>query len=159
MQVTCRNADHGDRLRAAGLRRTQARQAVLAALTSAGRPMTHQQLASARGLKVIDKVTIYRTLTTLRAARLLHVVRGADGTARFCANGTGSGCPGGHPHFQCLRCKEMRCMHEQCLPRVALDKECVVRAKQLVVFGMCAACASPAAAPAGRRHRRCRRAR
>jgi len=133
--------DHGQVLRAAGLRRTQARKAVLAALASTARPMSHQQIATVSDLKSIDKVTIYRTLTALRASNLVHVVRGADGTAMFCVNKLGAGCPGGHPHFQCQKCKEMRCVHEQRLPRVSLDGDFVVKAKQLVVFGLCSRCA------------------
>ena len=102
--------------------------------------MTHQQIAALSGLKAVDKVTIYRTLTTLRVSGLLHVVRAADGTAMFCANRSGSGCPGGHPHFQCMECGEMRCVHEQRLPRVALDEDVVVKTKQLVAFGLCSRC-------------------
>jgi len=153
MQVSCIKADHGELLRAAGLRRTQARQAVLAALASAGRPMTHQQLAAKSSLKTLDKVTLYRTLTKLRLSGLLHAVRGADGTALFCTNRDGTGCPGGHAHFQCLECGEMRCVHEQRVPRIALGEDVVVKAKQLVAFGLCPRCARTTAHKGARRRK------
>jgi Fe2+ or Zn2+ uptake regulation protein len=124
---------------------------VLAALVAAGKPVTHQQLAALGSLKVLDRVTIYRTLTTLRASSLLHVVRAVDGTAMFCANRSGPGCPGGHLHFQCLECGEMRCVHGQRLPRVSLGAGFVVKAKQLVAFGLCSRCAKTTARKDARR--------
>jgi Fe2+ or Zn2+ uptake regulation protein len=69
----------------------------------------------------------------------------------FCANREGTGCPGGHAHFQCLECGEMRCVHEQRVPRIALGEDVVVKAKQLVAFGLCPRCARTTAPKAARR--------
>jgi Fur family ferric uptake transcriptional regulator/Fur family zinc uptake transcriptional regulator len=113
--------------------------------------MTHQQMAALEGFDSIDKVTLYRTLATLRAAGLVHVVRGADGSALYCANSDGDGCPGGHPHFQCLDCKEMHCVLEQRLPHLAFNEPVVVKAKQFVAFGLCAACAKKEASKLARK--------
>jgi Fe2+ or Zn2+ uptake regulation protein len=120
--------------------------------------MTHQQIAAPRGLEPIDMVTICRSLATIKGSGLLHVVRGADGTAMFCANGAGSGCPGGHPHFQCLECGEMSCVRNQRPPRLSLAEATVVKAKQWVAFGLCAASAKTAASRAVRRRRQRREA-
>jgi Fur family ferric uptake transcriptional regulator/Fur family zinc uptake transcriptional regulator len=152
MQLSCKKNEAGDVLRAAGLRRTQARQAVLAALVATRRPMAHQRVAELVGLEMIDKVTIYRTLATLRAVGLVHVVRGVDGSTLYCANGDGEGCPGGHPHFQCLECGEMRCIHGQQLPHLSFGEPVVVKSKQFVAFGLCEVCAQKTGEKAAGKH-------
>lgn len=114
---------------------------MLAALIHAKQPLTHAQLAAAGGLKGIDRVTLYRTLSVLEAALLIHVVRAADGTAVFCANPQGPGCPGGHAHFQCLACRRTRCLPEQVMPRVEAGPGYRVQGKQFLVFGCCPVCA------------------
>ncbi len=141
MQQSCKNDDPALRLRSARLRSTRARRAVLAALMRAKQPLTHAQLAETGGLKALDRVTLYRTLSALEAARLIHVVRAADGTAVFCANPRGTGCPGGHAHFQCLACRRTLCLLEQVLPRVEAGPGYRIQGKQFVVFGWCPACA------------------
>jgi len=136
------------------MRRTRAREAVLAALDSTGRPMTRQEIATKTTPGDIDKVTMYRTLTALTGAGLLHTVLDADGVARFCVNRAARGCPGGHAHFQCLECGEMRCIHEQRVPRISIRGVAVVKTKQLVAYGVCSRCANTMRRQASRTCRR-----
>ncbi len=130
-------------LRGAGLRCTPARDAVLGVLARRGRPLAHREILDARGLAGLDRVTLYRTLAALLAAGLVHRVQDAEGIWRFCAHvRRGRHCPANHPHFQCTRCGRMRCLADQALPRVTVRSRERVTGKQLVVYGLCAACAA-----------------
>ncbi len=129
------------RLAAAGLRRTRARRLVLDALNRVDRPLSHQEIAGELELRRVDKVTLYRTLTTLQQAGLVHRVHGIDGVWRFRGQHPQSGkCGGNHIHFLCLACKQMSCLPEQPLPWVEAPAGAEVFGKQLVVYGRCAAC-------------------
>jgi Fur family ferric uptake transcriptional regulator len=128
-------------LEQAGLRVTPVRREVLAALTRVGYPLAQAELAALRGLKSFDRVTLYRTLSRLKEAGLVHAVQGMDGAWRFCAHPVlDAGCPGNHPHFLCLGCGRMRCLTGQKLPHVRVPPDVEVQGKQLVVYGLCSGC-------------------
>ena len=146
-------------LRRTGLRRTKAREAVLNLLFEAMRPLSHQELAIQPEVDRLDRVTLYRTLTTLQKAGLVPRVQGVDGIWRFSAHGIDhAGCPGNHPHFLCLQCSKMACLTEQALPWVSVPEGAEVKGKQFVVYGLCPACASKEDnTPATSRHEESRR--
>lgn len=127
----------------AGLRITPVRREVLAALNRAGYPLSQPELAALPDLAGFDRVTLYRTLSRLKEAGLVHAVQGMDGSWRFCAQPPPSrGCPGNHPHFLCLGCGRMRCLTGQRLPHVRVPQDVEVQGKQLVVYGLCGDCAA-----------------
>ena len=131
----------GQLLRAAGLRKTAAREIVLQVLSESERPLSHQEVADRDETRVLDRVTLYRTLTTLQKAGLLHRVQGVDGIWRFRGHQTRSGkCGGNHIHFFCLECSRMSCLQEQPLPWIQEPKGAEIFGKQLVVYGRCARC-------------------
>jgi Fur family ferric uptake transcriptional regulator/Fur family zinc uptake transcriptional regulator len=128
-------------LRAAGLRRTPARLAALAALSAAGRPLRHADLRAAPGLAGVDDITVYRTLSTLEEKGLLHRILGLDGAWRYGRNDPEArGCPGNHAHFLCEACGQMACLPDQPLPRVEVPPGATVRVRSLVAVGRCAGC-------------------
>lgn len=138
-------------LKASGLRCTPARDAVLAFLSRQGRPLAHSEIARARGLAALDRVTLYRTLTALQDAGLVHRVQDQEGAWRFCAHvRRDHGCPGNHAHFQCTQCGEMRCLQGQELPWVSIPPGALVIGKQFLIYGLCPACAR---AQSGRRRK------
>lgn len=127
-------------LRAAGLRRTPARLAVLDHLQAREKPASHAELQAA--LAEVDDITLYRTLATLQGAGLVHRVLGVDGTWRYGANRPGqAGCPGNHAHFLCTACGAMSCLHDQPMPHVQVPPGAVVEGRNFLVFGRCARCA------------------
>jgi Fur family transcriptional regulator, ferric uptake regulator len=130
-------------LYAAGLRSTSARKTVLEVLSQVKRPLSHQEIVRDPKIGTLDKVTLYRTLSTLKRAGLLHRVQGVDGVWRFRAHLSRDGkCGGNHVHFLCTQCNQMMCLPEQPLPRVEAPKGAEVSSKQLVVYGQCAQCVS-----------------
>ena len=130
-------------LNSAGLRRTKARGLVLEILVRANRPLSHQEIAGEPEIASLDRVTLYRTLTTLQQAGLLHRIQGIDGVWRFRGHSARSGkCGGDHIHFLCLVCGRMSCLPEQSLPWVKEPDGAEVFGKQLVVYGRCETCKS-----------------
>jgi len=128
-------------LRESALRCTPAREAVLRVLYDARRPLAHGQIAAAPGMEDVDRVTLYRTLTALEEAGLLHRVQDREGVWHFCAHPPSEdGCPGDHPHFVCDTCGQIRCLNGQSLPWIAVEEGERVSSKQLVAYGTCAAC-------------------
>jgi Fur family ferric uptake transcriptional regulator len=126
-------------LKGAGLRVTAVRLDVYSYLLKQGRPLSHQEITTRQ--RRHDRVTLYRTLNTLRAAGLVHAVQGLEGVWRFCAHRPEySGCPGNHAHFLCLSCGRMICLPDQKLPYVEVPPEMEVKGKQLLVYGLCASC-------------------
>lgn len=125
-----------------GLRNTRQRKIILELLISYGSPLSHAEILSKLDEK-FDRVTLYRTLETLRKTGVVHQVQGVDGVWRFCAHElTEEGCPGDHPHFLCLECGKMSCMTEQKMPRVKVPSGVEVDGKQFVIYGRCAKCAA-----------------
>ena len=111
--------EHATRLRAAGLRATPGRIALLQAIEGAGAPVTHAELSAHPALHGVDPITLYRALDAFTRAGLVHRVQGLDGVWRACAQPRAqAGCPGNHPHFYCARCGQLTCLTDQPLPRV-----------------------------------------
>lgn len=130
-------------LRTAGLRRTNARESLLSLLLKAKRPLSQQEIAERPETDHFDRVTLYRTLSTLQKAGLMHRVQGVDGVWRFRAHTTDHRlCPGNHSHFLCLECSKMTCLSEQPLPWISVPEGSQVKGKQLVVYGLCSTCAA-----------------
>jgi Fur family ferric uptake transcriptional regulator len=139
-------------LKRAGLRPTSARQRVLSSLRAAGRSLSHRELADL--LLGLDRVTIFRSLKNLKKARLVHSVQGIDRTLRYFINPDEKrGCPGGHPHFLCLKCGGMSCLTDQQIAVVRVPPGAEVRGKQLLVYGDCPSCALKRARAAPRSNR------
>ena len=128
-------------LRSAGLRITAIRRLTLGCLLGTRVPLSHGELEDLLQLQRLDRVTLYRTLHALRAARLVHAIRGTDGSWRYCTHPPGgAGCPGDHPHFLCERCGRMWCLDGQRLPQVEVPPGLLVRGKQLLAYGLCEEC-------------------
>lgn len=142
-------ASVSDSLRAAGLRRTPARLAVFARVNALARPVSHAELQELPDIADVDDITLYRTLSALVEAGLLHRVHGIDGVWRYCAQPQGHpGCPANHAHFLCTSCGAMACLLQQAMPRVDVPAGAVVHGRHFIVHGHCAACvADPPAVP------------
>lgn len=130
-----------DPLRAAGLRRTPARLAVLDEVRTLARPATHAELQARPALAELDDITLYRTLATLSEAGLVHRVQGLDGAWRYCLQPEGQpGCPGNHAHFYCTDCGGLTCLVDQPMPRVEVPSGAEVHGRHLLVHGRCGRC-------------------
>ena len=130
-------------LLSASLRVTPVRIAVLSQLLQYGRPVSHADLWRRKKIRAFNRVTVYRTLLALQRRAIVHAVQGIDGVWRYCAHALSrEHCPGNHPHFVCKSCRRMSCLLGQTMPYVEVPEGTVVKAKQYVVYGICAECAS-----------------
>jgi Fur family ferric uptake transcriptional regulator len=143
-------------LRSVGLRTTQARVSVLAALARSRSPLAAAALVEQLGAP-IELTTIYRTLETLTKKGLVHRVRGADERAwSYAVGGGGPGetMSGGakgagksshrHAHFVCARCGRIECLPAVAVPpqlgAAKLPERYVMDWAEVVLHGRCAAC-------------------
>ena len=128
-------------LKKANLHATKHRVTVLGILVSAGRPLSHVEIQDQLGTTRIDRVTLYRILTILKEAGLVHQVQGSDGIWRFCAHDAESDvCPGGHPHLLCESCGKMMCLTDCRMQHVEVPQGFKVTHKQMLILGVCEAC-------------------
>jgi len=102
-----------DRVRAAGLRVTLQRIAVLDALAEAHAPLSHAEIIAELGETSFDKATIYRNLIDMAEAGLLSRRDLGDHCWRFELRSTeqsGSDKEKEHPHFVCSDCGTIACL-------------------------------------------------
>jgi len=137
-QTLAANAAH--RISARGGRATRTRTAVLDILTGAGRPLSHDEVASALDAADIahDRVTLYRTLDWLVEQELAHRVAGPDRAWRFNAVADERH---GHAHFHCTRCGGVYCL-ETLQPAIAatLPAGYALERAELTFHGRCPQC-------------------
>ncbi len=138
------------RIRAAGLRCTTARLAVLRQLEAAERPVTHGEVVEALrdgsfdATGGFDQSTVYRNLVELADAGLVRRRELGDHVWRYEPLRPGETTDDAHAHFLCVDCGSVRC-----LPEVRLDVPSRAAASkvgdvtEVLVKGRCAACASP----------------
>jgi len=98
-------------LKAAGLRRTDPRMAVLTKLAALAMPISHGELADALQRFGYDRATIYRNLIHLVDAGLVARSDRGDHVWRFSLVRRGEGDHGRrHPHLLCSDCNAVVCL-------------------------------------------------
>ncbi len=130
-----------DRIRAAGLRSTAARIAVLEVLDGATAPMSHLDMVERLGPDGWDRATLYRNLTDLSVVGLLRRVDHGDHVWRYERSEQHQG---EHPHFLCTSCGEVACIPDvsMALPTSAdVPRSVRDRKVQVQIQGECDNCA------------------
>lgn len=132
------------RLRAAGLRSTGARVAVLRVLDRASAPMSHADVCG-RVEAGFDRATTYRNLMDLTDAGLVSRSDVGDHVWRFELRGEGAPHPARHAHFVCTDCGDVSCLPDEVV-RLAPNGHGVPRALggrniEVQVKGVCNRCA------------------
>lgn len=126
-----------DRLRASGLRVTRRRLQVLGELERHRASMSHAEITDR--LRGVDRATIYRNLMALVDVGVLVRVQLPDRVWRYRLPELDRvGDHGGHPHFICMDCGEMRCLQpaDVTVRRPALGGE----VSEIQLRGRCADC-------------------
>jgi len=137
------NSDSNARkiLKAVKLYRTGCRIAILKVLLKSNKPLNQEQIAQRLGKKRFDKVTIYRTLESLREVGLVHKAFMQKRAWHFesAQDCTENQC---HPHFTCTSCGNTHCLTEMKLPMAkSPHKGFIIRRQQVRLEGLCPACA------------------
>ncbi|GGH74702.1 MAG: transcriptional repressor [Bacteroidetes bacterium] len=131
-----------DILKSHGLRSTEIRREVINQLLNVGKAITHQDMETA--MPKADRVTLYRTLTSLQEAGIIHQVVDDETVKKYAL--CGGGCSqdhhhDNHVHFKCTSCGDTRCLENVVIPAVNLPKGYVMESEDLLVQGVCPECA------------------
>jgi len=124
-------------------RRTAQREAIMSTLADAEGPLTAQEVHErARGrLNGLGLATVYRNLGQLEECGDVVSVHLPQDAARYELSGRGH-----HHHFRCVRCGSVFELDAGCpvamLEGVTLPGGLRVLGHELVLFGLCAACAA-----------------
>jgi Fur family ferric uptake transcriptional regulator len=125
----------------AGLRSTAARTAVLQWLQQAKAPATHAEVSVDLVPLGFDKATVFRNLNDLAEAGLVTRTELGDHVWRFELRDPGHAEGGQHPHFVCVTCGQVTCLHDLDLPKTALKLLARVGdVTEILVRGHCLAC-------------------
>jgi Fur family ferric uptake transcriptional regulator len=127
-------------LRAAGLRSTPARIAVLIALQKGSKPQTHAELSERLVPLGFDKATVFRNLTDLTDVELVSRTELGDHDCRFEIRDPNHD-RSSHPHFVCVDCGTVSCMEGMNLPDDKQRKSLnISRISEILVKGHCLVC-------------------
>jgi Fur family ferric uptake transcriptional regulator len=102
--------DLRQRIRAAGLRVTSARVAVLRMLSGRGTPSSHPEVFAELQPEGWDRATLYRNLVDLTEVGLLRRVDHGDHVWRYELDQSTHGDDVEHPHFLCTSCGDLTCL-------------------------------------------------
>lgn len=135
------NVETADMLRAHGLRATPGRVKLLSVLKTAGRPLSQTELLGRLKSESLNRVSIYRALSALVRAGLVHraLVNG-----RTWAFETSDRCDDRqcHPHFTCRTCGAICCMPHVRVPlATGLPAGYVAKRQKVHIEGICPSCA------------------
>jgi Fur family transcriptional regulator, ferric uptake regulator len=130
-------------LRAAGLKCTEQRLAVLRELSIADTPLTHREVLERLAHFHWDPATIFRNLNDLCEQGLLARMDVGDHVWRFEVQGRNAQSPVNHPHFLCVDCGAIACLHEVSVAETSRRWKlpATVRAiDEVLLKGRCGAC-------------------
>lgn len=93
-------------------------------------------------LPTVDKSTLFRTLTLLREAHLLHDIDDGSGSHKFCVchHDDTLHCTG-HVHLNCRICLRTFCLTDVRIPQVGLPAGFIPEEAEYIVKGICPDCA------------------
>ena len=127
-------------LSAVGLRTTAARIAVLRRLHQASSPISHAEVAEELVPLGFDKATVFRNLTDLVDTGLVSRTELGDHVWRFELRDPHHE-DGQHPHFVCIDCGSVTCLHDVEMPKtVQKSWSKVGRVTEILLKGHCTTC-------------------
>jgi len=135
-------AEAREALRALKLRGTAARIAVLQKMARSDIPLSHAEVTASLQEVGFDPSTIFRSLTELAEAGLLHRVDVGDGSRRFEYSPPSTKGEGPHPHFLCLDCGKITCLPETTFSFRSASKSSVQpgQVTEVLLKGHCVEC-------------------
>ena len=134
-------AEIREQVRAAGLRCTSARLAVMQRLRRASAPLSHAEIADELVPLGLDKATVFRNLIDLTEAGLVNRSELGDHVWRFELRDPGRAEGEQHPHFVCTECGSVTCLADvefEAESRKRASK--VGRVTEILLKGHCRSC-------------------
>ena len=134
-----------EQLRAAGLRSTGSRLAVLRVMRQAGSPLTHSEISARLERTGMEPPTIHRNLQDLTQSGVLARADLGDGVWRYEIREGTVDHRAKHPHFVCRDCGQVACLSDRAVSlHIVRGVPKALRQADLVVQiqGRCDACAA-----------------
>ena len=124
------------------LRLTKPRLEILEAFLRKGLALSHADIEREVD-QTIDRVTIYRTLTTFEGSGLVHRVLDFEGVTKYalckeCDREEGHHHE--HIHFSCVRCEETNCLESVHIPKIKLPEGFEFIEANFLIQGVCKSC-------------------
>ncbi|MBP1541380.1 MAG: transcriptional repressor [Prevotella sp.] len=92
-------------------------------------------------LPTVDRSTLFRTLTLLTEAHLLHEIDDGSGSQKYCVcHFDDTRQCHGHVHLTCRRCHRTYCLTNVHIPPVPLPAGFLLEEAEYVVKGVCPQC-------------------
>ena len=92
-------------------------------------------------LPTVDRSTLFRTLTLLTEAHLLHEIDDGSGSQKYCVcHFDDTRQCHGHVHLTCRRCHRTYCLTNVHIPSVPLPAGFLLEEAEYVVKGVCPQC-------------------
>jgi len=128
-------------LTSAGLRTTAARTAVIRWLQKSKSPSTHADISADLVPLGFDKATVFRNLNDLVEVGLVARTELGDHVWRFELRDPSHPEGSHHPHFVCIDCGRITCLHDVDFPKLAqksLSK--LGKVAEILIRGHCVSC-------------------
>lgn len=124
------------------LRVTKPRMRVLELISQKNTATSQPDLEKVLGDE-IDRVTLYRILSTFEQKGILHKILDLNGTATYAL--CSPNCPEhlhqeSHVHFTCSKCNSIYCLSEINLPPITLPEKFSLESVAVNVVGICERC-------------------
>ncbi|MEW6270110.1 MAG: transcriptional repressor [Thermodesulfobacteriota bacterium] len=142
-QAASRVAEIRAAIRAAGMRSTAPRIAVVERLRRATSPLSHAEITEELLPLGFDRATIYRNLVDLAHAGLLSRVEVGDHVWRYEIRDAARRSEREHPHFVCNDCGTVACLPEVSVnirPAPGSRRSPVAEVSQVLLKGRCESC-------------------
>jgi Fur family transcriptional regulator, ferric uptake regulator len=123
-----------------GLKKTRQRLSILNLLLSSTTPLSHQEIS--KKIPWLDKVTVYRVLSSFLEKNIAHRIETQDHTWHFavCPCGHTAHC---HPHFSCRKCGRVECLSDMKLPVWGKPKNGYrIENQEIYLHGLCVQCSA-----------------
>lgn len=129
-----------DVLKQSGLSATRPRKLIVDLLLHSDEAVTGPGLEKAFQA-CCNRSTIYRNLTALTEAGLIHRIN-LDGESRYKIHPkfVNENFDVNHPHFECLKCGRLFCLHNQEITHPDLPEGFIAKEINFVIYGYCDQC-------------------
>ena len=89
-----------------------------------------------------DRITLYRTLKTFEANKLIHRIDDGSGAIKYalCLEDCQCELDDLHVHFYCVKCKQTYCLNEIKIPEIKLPTNFELESVNMIVKGVCSNC-------------------
>lgn len=124
------------------LRKTGPRLSVLSVLNSRKAATSQPDLEQILG-KEVDRVTLYRILSTFEKNGIIHKILDLNGTSNYALCSplcTREKHKDEHVHFNCTVCLNIYCLDKVQIPSVSTPKGFKAASKNLIIYGFCDSC-------------------